>query len=373
MNHEIVLVGGGLQSALIALATLAKRPATRIAIVERDARLGGNHLWSFHEGDVPVIARDVVAPLVVHSWSGWQVAFPSFTRSFDIPYASITSEQLDRVVRNRVEALTHSTATKVEEHAVHLSDGRVIHGDLVIDARGPEPTAFPGCGFQKFVGLELSLRTPIASTRPTLMDATVPQTDGYRFFYVLPFARDRVLVEDTYFSDTATLGDVDRGILEHAERIGLDVDGVIRREQGVLPLPLTMRFAPTAPLVAGYRGGFFHPTTGYSFPIALRLALHIAESFPHVFNDAFRTLCERHDRQLRFALLLNRLLFGATPPQHRVDVMERFHHLPEATVRRFYALETTASDRARVVCGRPPRGISLRAALSQMVAQMVSA
>lgn len=367
MNHEMVLVGGGLQSALIALATLAKRPRARIAIVERDARLGGNHLWSFHEGDVPASAREVIAPLVAHAWDGWSVAFPGLTRGFDIPYASIPSDRLHRVVRDRVEALTNTTATAIEANTVHLSDGRALHADVVIDARGPEQGSYPGCGFQKFVGLELALRAPPKNLRPTLMDATVPQTDGYRFFYVLPFSPERVLVEDTYFSDTATLGDLDGGILEYASRIGLEVDRVVRREHGVLPLPLTMQFAPTAPLVAGYRGGFFHPTTGYSFPIALRLALHVADSFPHVFNDAFRTLCDRHNRQLRFALLLNRLLFGATPPEHRVDVMERFHHLPEPTVRRFYALETTAADRARVVCGRPPRGVSLRAALAQMV------
>ena len=360
MNVDVVLVGGGLQSALIALAVLAKRPRARITIVERDARLGGNHLWSFHEGDVPAEARDVVAPLIVHQWTGWEVAFPGLTRTFDIPYASITSERLHQVVSNRVDVIT-GAATSVEANAVHLTDQRIIHGDLVVDARGPDATSYPGSGFQKFVGLELALRDRV---RPMLMDATIEQTDGFRFHYVLPFG-DRTLVEDTYFSDTPDLDReaIEQGILERYPNAE-----VLRREHGVLPLPLSMKFAPTtSPLVAGYRGGFFHPTTGYSFPIALRLALHIADSLPDVFNERFRTLCDRHDRQLRFALLLNRLLFRATPPKRRVDVMERFHRLPEATVRRFYALQTTTGDRARVICGRPPQGVSLRAALTQMV------
>ena len=34
-----------------------------------------------------------------------------------------------------------------------------------------------------------------------VMDATVPQEDGFRFVYALPLDPDRVLVEDTYFSD----------------------------------------------------------------------------------------------------------------------------------------------------------------------------
>jgi lycopene beta-cyclase len=203
------------------------------------------------------------------------------------------------------------------------------------------------------------------------MDATVPQTDGYRFMYVLPFADGRVMVEDTYFSDRREL-DHERArseILDYAQRIGLPATGIVREEHGALPLPLFMPFEPElcGPLVAGYRGGFFHPTTGYSFPIAVRVAEHVAATFPNVFGPELRVLCDLHARQLRFALLLNRLLFVATPEEHRCDVMERFHRLPEATVRHFYALTTTAADRARIVCGRPPRGVSIRAALAQMV------
>ena len=37
------------------------------------------------------------------------------------------------------------------------------------------------------------------------MDATVPQRDGFRFMYVLPLAEDRLLVEDTTFSDSPRL------------------------------------------------------------------------------------------------------------------------------------------------------------------------
>ena len=44
-------------------------------------------------------------------------------------------------------------------------------------------------------------------------------------------------------------------------------------------------------------------------------------------------------------------------------MLARFYRLPEAVIRRFYALELTAMDRARILVGRPPRGMSLRAAL----------
>jgi lycopene beta-cyclase len=56
-------------------------------------------------------------------------------------------------------------------------------------------------------------------------------------------------------------------------------------------------------------------------------------------------------------------LFRWFAPEHRYHVLERFYRLPEPTIRRFYALELTALDRARILVGRPPRGLSWRAAL----------
>jgi lycopene beta-cyclase len=63
-------------------------------------------------------------------------------------------------------------------------------------------------------------------------------------------------------------------------------------------------------------------------------------------------------------VLLNRLFFAGFAPDQRRNVIERFYRLEPALVRRFYALDLTHLDRARIVCGRPPRGFSLSRALA---------
>jgi lycopene beta-cyclase len=125
---------------------------------------------------------------------------------------------------------------------------------------------------------------------------------------------------------------------------------------------------PTAPpLLAGYAGGWFHPVTGYSLPVAVRLAEHLAEhDAGEVFGPGLERLAREHRRQVRFAHLLNRLMFGAYPPQERWHVLERFYRLPEATIARFYALRLRAVDRVRILGGRPPAGLSLRFAWSHL-------
>jgi lycopene beta-cyclase len=201
------------------------------------------------------------------------------------------------------------------------------------------------------------------------MDARVPQLDGFRFVYVLPFSPLHVLVEDTYFSESDVLDEATlRGrVLQYADAKGLRPRRVVREETGVLPLPLRAPGAtdpePSRPFLAGYGGGWFHPTTGYSFPAAARIAQLVASVSRDELASAWTALAHAHRRQFAFLSLLNRLMFGAFAPERRYGAIEHFYRLPEATLSRFYSMSLTRADRARIFCDRPPRGFSLRLAL----------
>jgi lycopene beta-cyclase len=54
-------------------------------------------------------------------------------------------------------------------------------------------------------------------------------------------------------------------------------------------------------------------------------------------------------------------------PQSRWTVFERFYRLPEATITRFYSMDLTMGDRVRLLVGRPPQGLSIRAALAEVL------
>ncbi|HEU5055359.1 MAG TPA: lycopene beta-cyclase CrtY [Kofleriaceae bacterium] len=371
-EHEYVLVGGGLQNALIAMALLGRARPPSIALVERGERLGGNHTWCFHRGDLPAGGERWIDPLVAHRWAGHEVLFPTLRRRIETGYAAITSERLDAVVRERLGdgVLLGRAARAVEEHRVVLEDGEVIAGRVVIDARGPAEGG-AGCGYQKFLGVELALARPHGLEIPLLMDATVAQIDGFRFVYVLPLARDRLLVEDTYFSDGAALdrAAVRERALAYARSRGFGRGEVVREEAGVLPMPWRAdglpRPAAAGPLAAGYQGGWFHPATGYSFPVAARLAALVAavDGAALPGGPELAQLAAAVRRQAAFARQLNRLLFRWCAPAERWQILERFYRLPEALIGRFYALDLEPQDMARILLGRPPRGVSLRARL----------
>jgi len=372
-RFEFVLAGGGLQAGLVALAVLARRANARLAIVEEGRAIGGNHTWCFHARDLPSAARSWLEPLVVQTWADYDVVFPRLSRTLSSPYCAITSARFAAVVGDAMASSPQSQrivgrrAVRVDAHEVSLDDGTTLHGDVVIDARGPA-SAPKHCGFQKFLGLEIELERPHDLARPILIDATVEQHDGFRFFYLLPFDARRVLVEDTCFSRSPSMDWNARraAVLEYAARFGA-VKRVLREETGVLPMPWA-NDAPEPngpPLVAGYRGGWFHPATGYSLPVAARLACYLAERpASQVFGPELGRLHREHRAQARYAEQLNRLLFHCFAPGDMRNVFERFYALPEDVIARFSALSTTWRDRARVVLGRPPRGFSLRGTLA---------
>ena len=364
--HDVILVGGGLSAALIAWRLAIDRPDVRVAVVERDGRLGGDHTWSFFDGDVSEADRAWLAPATAHRWDeGYDVYFPGLSRTLKTPYNSLTSERLHAVVAPLLgDRLIAGEAVEVWPERVVLADGRVLTASGVIDARGPSSTSHLDLGWQVFVGRTLRLAEPHGLTRPTIMDATVAQGEAYRFVYLLPFDARTVMVEDTYYADAPTL---DRAMLgtridAYARSRGWVVEAVVGEEQGVLPIALggdidAFWTGGRAVARVGLAAALFHPTTGYSLPDAVAMARIIA-ALPDLTSAALRQATEARSKTLwagrAFYRLLDRMLFRAAEPAQRWRVLRRFYGLSEGVVRRFYAGRSTALDKARLLAGKPP-------------------
>ena len=82
----LLIAGGGLAGSLAALAMARARPEVPILLVEEGQRFGGNHIWSFFDGDVEDEDRWLVDPLVSHHWDGYYVAFPEHSRKLRAGY-----------------------------------------------------------------------------------------------------------------------------------------------------------------------------------------------------------------------------------------------------------------------------------------------
>lgn len=377
--YDIAIAGGGLAGSLIALALRDRRPDLSIAIVEAGDAIGGNHIWSFFATDIAPESRALVDPLCAARWDhGYDVRFPAYSRTLATPYRSVTSERLAEAVRAALpsEAIHLRRAVSgMEAGGMLLEDGSRIAARGVIDARGLNRelvTIFCG-GWQKFVGTMLECPAPHGLTRPIVMDATVEQIDGYRFVYALPFSDRSVFVEDTYYSDSPHL---DRPALmerikAYAAEQGWAGANATRVEAGVLPVvtggdfDAFWRTGNAGVGRAGVRAGLFQPLTSYSFPDALRFASAVA-NLPDLSSRTLarfsRRRAEAHWRHGAFYRMLAKMLFGASPPEDRYRVLQRFYGLNETLIERFYAGQSTWADMVRVLAGKPPVPVT-RAAL----------
>ncbi|MFG1420227.1 lycopene beta-cyclase CrtY [Roseixanthobacter liquoris] len=364
---DMVLVGGGLANVLLALRLKQARPDLELAVLEAGPHIGGNHTWSFHQTDVTPAQLDFLDSMITARWQGHSVRFPARRRVLEGSYASIASERLAQVARERLGPALRTNTPVAELHGDRavLDGGETIAAGAVVDGRGPGESAHLTLGYQKFLGLEVRLAAPHGLTGPVIMDATVSQLDGYRFVYLLPFTADTVLIEDTYYADGPALdgGALRARILAYAAAQGWRVEKILREEEGILPIALGgdleafWRSGPAGVVRSGLRAALFHPTTGYSLPDAMALADLVAAQ-ADLSGPVLADLVKRHAfatwERRSFFRLLNRMLFRAAAPPQRYAILQRFYGLPEPLIARFYAARLTLADKARILTGRPP-------------------
>jgi lycopene beta-cyclase len=367
VKTDLILVGGGLANSLIAHRILIERPDFPLLVVERGASLGANHTWSFHDSDLTDGQRRWMEPLIASRWSRHELRFPRRRRTIDDGYNSVSSERLHDVVAPALgdRMRLGTDVAKVKPDGIEMANGERIEARAVIDGRGDPGGSHLDVAFQKFLGLFARLAEPHGLSGPILMDATVEQVDGYRFVYTLPFSETEVLIEDTYYADEPDLDHhrLRQDIEDYATKQGWVIAAITGEEKGVLPITLggdiDAFWAEGSDGVArsGMRGAFFHPTTGYSLPEAVRLADEVA-GISDLEGASLFELTHRRSKDLwrgtGYYRLLNRMLFRAAEPEQRYRIFERFYGLSEGLIRRFYAGRLHWIDKVRILTGKPP-------------------
>jgi lycopene beta-cyclase len=368
---DLIIMGGGLASGLLFYRLKMLRPHLNVLVVEKNHDFGRNHTWSFHSSDLSLEELTWIQPFISKSWLKYSVLFPRFSRSFETGYHSIRAGEFHDAIQPLLagNALLGQEVVSCSQNHIYLKDGRVLQARCVIDARGYRPLWQEKVGFQKFVGLDVTLTEPHGILHPILMDATGNQVDGFRFTYLLPWSDRSLLIGDTCYSNSSHLN-----FSEYVSRIqayvrhrGWVISSIDREESGALPIPLVENYYrfekeflgnEKVPCI-GVRSGLFHPTTGYSLPWAVRMAdllarLAEADLEPSSLISRIESWAQSEKSKWKFFRFLNRLLFVAAQSEERYKVLEKFYQLPEELIQRFYSGGLSFSDHIKILSGKPP-------------------
>ncbi|MEL7446536.1 MAG: lycopene beta-cyclase CrtY [Pseudomonadota bacterium] len=380
---DVVIVGGGLAGGLIALALHKARPEFRLALIEGGKTIGGNHRWSWFDTDLDDAGHDLLETIRQTGWDkGYDVQFPEYRRTLETQYRSMASvdfhEGLTRLLPDSSLYLARK-AVSLDARGVDLDDNGSgttrLNARTVIDCRSFKPSPHLRGGWQVFLGRHMRLDQAHGIDRPVIMDGDVDQVaphgngGAYRFVYVLPLGAHDVFVEDTYYADDPKM---DRSALsaridQYCHQHGWQDGAPLGHEAGVLPVLTGGNFSAyqnevriPGVAIAGARGGFVHPLTSYTMPIAVENALAIARE-ADLTGEQLAALMEnrarKHWRQTGYYRLLARFLFFAADPEKRVDIFQRFYGLREGLIERFYAARSHLPDKARILWGKPPVAI----------------
>ncbi|MEX0677754.1 MAG: lycopene cyclase family protein [Pirellulales bacterium] len=365
---DIALAGAGLAAMSLAVRLSELPDAPHIVLIDPRTEFPHDRTWCHWQ-----LHQTPFDPAITHRWPQWTVrSSPRATtrRGVNTPYVRIPSDQFYKIAMEKLSLAPQVTflrglsVTEIESHPDHttlrLSDGQRINSAWAFDNRPPESSDAPWR--QIFRGLELhSPEANLDTGTVTLMDFQSANSDGIRFFYVLPLDQHTALVEDTWLAPRGKAPQFsDQEILTYAHTHLASVPWQIRhREEGNLPMGF-LPSAASAPSAVnqtnriipwGTAAGAVRASSGYAFSRIQRASAAMAD---HWSQHGRPNLSITHESNL---LAWMDRVFLRTMERHPERVPEFFLRMfdrvpPEALVR-FLESEPRPADILRVMRALP--------------------
>lgn len=258
--YDFIIAGGGVAGLSLAYH-LINSPLRdhSILIIDRQRKKRNDRTLSYW-GSTPFDA------IAYRSWDRLRVIGDDFDSTEASQYHMIRGIDFYQHVESAVGDLcifVEGTIESIEDGAVVLDDGRRYEGQWVFDSR--IDAGFKAMFRQHFCGWEIVTDTHTFDPEtPIFMDFRMPQSGELRFFYVLPLAADRALVECVQLSAAGAA----RGVKAYIEdTLGIHAYRVVATEGGATPLcagRCTRRVGQRV-MNIGTRGGRVKPSSGYAF------------------------------------------------------------------------------------------------------------
>lgn len=366
-QYDILIAGGGCAGLSLALH-LVNRYGTKlsIGIIEAEEKNKNDRTWCFWT-DKPTLFDSIIS----NRWKSIEFAGSTgIHRSNAAPYCynmirgidfyRFANDKLDKfsnVVRHSaiVESVLDIPGGAVARTDCGDFRGRWLFNSCFLPEQFPKSTRSSFYLLQHFKGWEIETEKAVFTPdKMMLMDFRTPQKNNARFFYVLPFEKNRALVEYTVFSHSLLAdSEYDAALRSYIER-QYDVHDfrILHEEQNAIPM--TDRTFPKALganiMNIGIAGGSAKPTTGYTFMRIQKDCEEIVNSL-QLTGQPFYTPPAGKRFALYDSLLLNILNREKYPAKHIFS--ELFKHNSVDRILRFLDEKSNTRDEIHIFYNLP--------------------
>lgn len=364
---DLVCIGAGAAS-LSLLVRLVEHYPGRIALIEQSPALSSDRTWCGWS-----MRPHPFSDVATQRWQQWRVTSgeTQTVRTGPIPYEMLTAAAVQTkaqaAIATRDDWVVRMGCTVVAKAwtgghwQLTLSSGETLTTRWVLDSTPPQIELRRPWLWQSFVGYELQGVKPTHPEQVQLMSfrpVSAPYVVG--FFYELPIAADRCLLEWTVFTrERPDFTQLQTVLDAECDRRGWQTAECLRIEQSHLPMqPINPKPQPHW-LPIGTAGGAMRPATGYAFHTIQRWADACAQA---LLSGRAPVLAHR-SRWLDWmdgVFLESLWQAGPKAPDRFVQLFSR---APSAAVTRFLMSEPTWRDTLSIMYALPKLPL-IRAALT---------
>ncbi len=258
-EFDYVIIGGGCAGLSLAyeLDLHQKLNEKTLAIVEPRTEYKRDKTWSFWKVD-PHNFEDCVKK----NWKEFSIKTSSDSKVIkcdSFPYQSIDSGLFYNKINER---LKKNKNIKFFKNIKDLNTNNSFIFNSV-------PSLQDGGSnlWQHFHGIEIQTNEDFFNDNTVdLMDFNCDQRNNVHFFYVLPFSKNKAMIETTWLSkENKSLKDYESQIKNYINRLGLKDYKINFKEEGAIPLFYPVNEKEKNKVNIGTAGGMTRLSTGYTF------------------------------------------------------------------------------------------------------------
>ena len=274
-RFDYIICGGGASGLLLSNALLSDKHFNdkKILIIEKDSKTYNDKTFGFWNDKESVLDN-----IVFKEWEYAEFRDSNSHNSFLLSpykYKMIKSNEFYLYIGDKISKASNFTYLNTTVNEIDQVNNKVKTNDGEFSSSIIFSSIYNEVSFKKypllkqhFIGWTIETKNEsFDDNKITFMDFSVDQKDEIRFMYILPFSKNKALIEYTLFSGEIINDDeYEKEIKAYLKKKNILNYSIVEKEKGMIPMTCYPFFENNTDTYfqIGTAGGWSKPSTGYT-------------------------------------------------------------------------------------------------------------